>query len=88
MKFDVTWCEASQSINAGKERKGCLTHCDHTSQFSTSCNKNFLCSDLLFYSCMTFVFTAGDCLGAKEGLAKLKYFVNIEEELIQMLAVE
>ena len=37
---------------------------------------------------MTFVFTAGDYLGAKGGLAKLKYFVNIEEELTQMLAVE
>ena len=37
---------------------------------------------------MTFVLTAGDYLGAKGGLAKLKYFVNIEEELTQMLAVE
>ena len=56
------------------------------SPFSTY--KFFLCSDFLFYSCMTFVFTTGDCLGAKECLAKLKYFVNIEEELIQMLAVD
>ena len=37
---------------------------------------------------MTFVLTAGDYLGAKGALAKLKYFVNIEEELTQMLAVE
>ena len=49
---------------------------------------NFLCSDLLLCSYMTFVLTAGDYLGAKGGLAKLKYFVNIEEELTQMLAVE
>ena len=43
--------------------------------------------NLICRLCFFNLFPSGNYSGAKEGLARMKYFVNIEEELLQRVGL-